>query len=41
MIDITEPRAGLAAALRRVMGIIWAYEPRKGKFQQVLKLGAV
>jgi hypothetical protein len=31
----------LAGVKRRVMGITWTHEPAKGRFQQVLKLGAV
>lgn len=41
VIDLTEPRAGLTAAKRRVLGITWLYQPKKGRYHQVLELGAV
>lgn len=41
VIEITEARAGLTGATRRVVGITWLYEPKKGRYHQILELGAV
>jgi len=41
VIDITDSRAGLAAAKRRVMGLTLVYSPRRGEYQQRLLLGGV
>jgi hypothetical protein len=41
VIDITDSRAGLNAAKRRVLGFVLAYSPRRGEYRQRLHLGAV
>lgn len=41
VIDITDSRAGLLSAKRRVMGIILEYQPAKGVYTQQLNLGGV
>lgn len=41
VIDITDSRAGLSAAKRRVLGLALMYHPRRGDYQQRLTLGAV
>ena len=41
VIGITDSRAGLAAAKKRVRGMMLVYEPRRREYSQRLKLGAV
>ncbi len=41
VVDITDSRAGLGAAKRRVMGLTLVYSPRSGEYQQRLLLGGV
>ncbi len=41
VIDITDIRAGLNAAKRRVLGFVLVYSPRRGEYRQRLQLGAV
>jgi hypothetical protein len=41
VIDITDSRAGLEAARKRVLGITLIYEPRRGVYEQRLTLGEV
>jgi hypothetical protein len=41
VIDITDSRAGLEAAKRRVLGITLVYSPRSGEYRQRLLLGGV
>jgi len=41
VIDITDNRAGLDAAKRRVLGFILVYGPRRGEYRQRLQLGSV
>ena len=41
VIDITDIRAGLSAAKRRVLGSVLVYSPRRGEYRQRLHLGAV
>ncbi|MBU2535477.1 MAG: hypothetical protein ABIK32_04680 [Chloroflexota bacterium] len=41
VIDITDNRAGLNAAKRRVVGFVLVYSPRRGEYRQRLQLGAV
>jgi hypothetical protein len=41
VIDITDSRAGLVAAKRRVLGITLVYSPKSGGYQQRLLLGGV
>ena len=41
VIDITDGRAGLSGAKRRVMGILMSYQPIRGEYQQNLLLGGV
>jgi hypothetical protein len=41
VVDITDSRAGLSAARRRVVGLTLAYRPRRGEYQQRLILGGV
>ncbi len=41
VIDITDNRAGLDAAKRRVLGFVLVYSPRRGEYRQRLQLGAV
>ncbi len=39
VIDMTDSRAGLSAAKRRVLGITLVYEPRRGDYEHRLSLG--
>ena len=41
VIDITDSRAGLAAAKRRVLGLALTYQPAKGTYEHKLVLGGV
>jgi hypothetical protein len=41
VVDITDGRAGLEAAKRRVVGLMLVYRPRRGEYQQRLLLGGV
>jgi hypothetical protein len=41
VIDITDSRAGLSTAKRRVLGLALVYSPRRGEYQQRLLLGGV
>ena len=41
VIDITDSRAGLDAARRRVMGLTLVYSPKSGEYRQRLLLGGV
>jgi hypothetical protein len=41
VIEITDERAGLNAAKKRVRGIVLGYYPRRGEYRQRLDLGAV
>jgi hypothetical protein len=41
VIDITDSRAGLDAAQKRVLGLILVYQPSKGIYSHRLLLGAV
>jgi hypothetical protein len=41
VVDITDSRAELEAAKRRVIGLTLAYSPRRGEYQQRLLLGGV
>jgi len=41
VIDITDSRAGLQTAKRRVLGLTLVYNPRRGEYQQRLVLGGV
>jgi hypothetical protein len=41
VVDITDSRAGLSAARRRVVGLTLVYRPRRGEYQQRLLLGGV
>jgi hypothetical protein len=41
VIDITDSRAGLDAAKRRVLGVVLVYNPNNGEYRQRLNLGAV
>jgi hypothetical protein len=41
VIDITDSRAGLDAAKRRVLGLTLVYSPKRGEYQQRLLLGGV
>jgi len=41
VVDITDSRAGLEAAKRRVIGLTLVYRPRRGEYQQRLILGGV
>ena len=41
VIDITDSRAGLSEATKRVVGLTLVYNPRYGKYEQQLLLGAV
>ena len=41
VVAVTDPRAGLDAAGKRVMGIVLGYYPRRGEYRQRLELGAV
>ncbi len=40
VIDITDALAGLDAAIRRVLGIVLVYQPRRGEYSHRLLLGA-
>jgi hypothetical protein len=40
-VEITDQRAGLAAAKKRVLGITLNYLPERGEYQQQLLLGGV
>ena len=41
VVDITDSRAGLDAARRRVLGLVLVYDTRRGEYEQRLSLGAV
>ena len=41
VIDVTDARAGLAAAKMRVLGFLLVYDSRRGEYRQQLRLGAV
>jgi hypothetical protein len=41
VIDVTDSRAGLEAAKRRIIGLTLVYSPRRGEYQQRLLLGGV
>ena len=41
VIDITDARAGLSSAKRRVLGLTLVYSPHRGEYRQRLWLGAV
>jgi len=41
VVDITDSRAGLSAANRRVIGLTLVYRPRRGEYQQRLLFGGV
>jgi hypothetical protein len=41
VIDITDSRAGLSAAKRRVNGLTLVYSPQRGEYRQRLLLGGV
>jgi hypothetical protein len=41
VVDITDSRAGLSAAKRRVNGLTLVYSPRRGEYRQRLLLGGV
>jgi hypothetical protein len=41
VIDITDVKAGLDAARRRVLGLVLVYLPRRGEYSQRILLGAV
>ncbi len=41
VIDITDTRAGLSSAKRRVVAIAMVYRPQRGEYEQRLSLGAV
>lgn len=41
VIEITDARAGLSQAKRRVLGLAWKYVPAQGRYEQRLSLGAV
>lgn len=41
VIDITDRRAGLAAAKRRVTGLTLVYNPHRGEYRQKVELGGV
>ena len=41
VIDITDSRAGLSGAKRRVMGLLVSYQPIRGEYEQKLLLGGV
>jgi hypothetical protein len=41
VVDITDSRAGLSAAMRRVVGIVLNYQPISGEYVQQLNLGGV
>ena len=41
IVDVTDAQVGLEAATRRVLGYSWTYEPRRGRYDMTLTLGAV
>ena len=41
VIEVTDARAGLAAAKRRVLGMTLVYQPQRGEYFQRLELGGV
>ena len=41
VIGITDSRAGLDAEKKRVLGLTWIHNPRRGEYEQRLSLGAV
>jgi hypothetical protein len=41
VVAITNSRAGLSAAKRRVLGLAFSYRPQRGEYEQRLLLGAV
>ena len=41
VVDITDARAGLNQAKRRVLGLTWHYLPARGLYEQRLLLGEV
>jgi hypothetical protein len=41
VIEVTDARAGLAAAKRRVLGMTLVYRPQRGEYKQRLELGGV
>jgi len=41
VVTVTDEGAGLAGALRRVLGYEWRYEGRRGRYEMRLQLGAV
>jgi hypothetical protein len=41
VVDITDNRSGLSAAMRRVLGIVLSYQPTSGEYVQQLILGGV
>jgi hypothetical protein len=41
VIDVTDSRAGLSSARRRVMALALVYDTRRGAYQQTLSLGAL
>ena len=41
VIDVTDARAGLDTAKRRVLGWLLVYQPQRGEYSQRLWLGAV
>jgi len=41
VVDITDPRAGLEGALRRIAGLTLSFQPRRGLHQHRLLLGGV
>jgi hypothetical protein len=41
VIDITDVKAGLNAAKRRVLGLVLVYQPRRGEYSQRILLGGV
>ena len=40
-LDITDSRAGLSAAKRRVLGLTLVYRPARGQYEHRLSLGTV
>lgn len=41
VIDVTDARAGLSAAKRRVLGMTLVYRPQRGEYLQRLEIGGV
>jgi hypothetical protein len=41
VIDITDEKAGLDAARKRVLGLVLIYQPRRGEYSQRILLGGV